>query len=256
MRVIDQFIGEYSFCSNFSPIPVTLNDIQYKTAEHAYQARKAYLPTDFEKICNAATPDEAKRIAKNIQYVDDWDDARVDVMRNVVEAKFKQDALAQRMLLQTNNAVLVERNDWNDTFWGVTRICGGYNILGKILMDVRDSLRQPRLDGTTEWRQSVIHSSATLASMLSDGVYEFTFVPMSARCHSNFPFDPSRFYRRMQCTRDWEIISKYVQSAKSTGTTDDANELKSKAAVVVYDVEKYAWRSVRPETLVSGPQRR
>jgi predicted NAD-dependent protein-ADP-ribosyltransferase YbiA (DUF1768 family) len=45
------------------------------------------------------------------------------------------------MLLATDDEELVEGNWWNDTFWGVCR-GDGENNLGKIIMKVRDELRQ------------------------------------------------------------------------------------------------------------------
>lgn len=47
--------------------------------------------------------------------------------------------LAQK-LLQTYPAVLIEGNYWKDTFWGVCDGVGA-NMLGKLLMKVRDILR-------------------------------------------------------------------------------------------------------------------
>ena len=41
--------------------------------------------------------------------------------------------------MATGNAVLVEKNDWGDTFWGV---CSGKgeNYLGRLLMQVRKEI--------------------------------------------------------------------------------------------------------------------
>ena len=60
-------------------------------------------------------------------------------MYEIVLAKFSQNEYLKRRLLETGNALLIEGNDWGDTYWGV---CNGRgkNKLGKILMRVRTEL--------------------------------------------------------------------------------------------------------------------
>ena len=71
----------------------------------------------------------------------DWNDIRVDIMRNIVNAKFTQNPDLMNKLLETNDAELLEGNWWKDTFWG---ICNGEgeNNLGKILMEIRDKYKK------------------------------------------------------------------------------------------------------------------
>lgn len=48
-----------------------------------------------------------------------------------------------RQFLSTGDAELVEGNTWNDTWWGVNATTGkGKNMLGRLLMQVREELRQ------------------------------------------------------------------------------------------------------------------
>ena len=62
-------------------------------------------------------------------------------MLNVVRAKFDQHPDLAQKLLETGDEELVEGNTWGDRYWGV---CGGKgkNMLGKILMRVREELRR------------------------------------------------------------------------------------------------------------------
>ena len=44
-------------------------------------------------------------------------------------------------LVETGTEELVEGNDWGDTYWGVCKGTGK-NMLGKILMEVREELKK------------------------------------------------------------------------------------------------------------------
>jgi len=62
-------------------------------------------------------------------------------MADIVYQKFLQNPELRDKLLATNDAYLVEGNNWKDTYWG---ICNGVgeNWLGRILMIVRHALKQ------------------------------------------------------------------------------------------------------------------
>ncbi|TDP92298.1 hypothetical protein EDF62_1503 [Leucobacter luti] len=141
---ISGFSGEHRWLSNFWLSPVTLDGVTAATAEHHYQAAKAMNTDDWSQVMSAETPGAAKRAGSAIEARDDWDDVKVQVMRRVTEAKFKYPDLAKR-LLDTGHAPLIEENHWHDTFWGVCSCdvhgYSGQNMLGRILMDVRQSLR-------------------------------------------------------------------------------------------------------------------
>jgi predicted NAD-dependent protein-ADP-ribosyltransferase YbiA (DUF1768 family) len=61
-------------------------------------------------------------------------------MERCVRYKFTYDAELRQKLLATGDAILEEGNDWGDRVWGVVDGVGK-NRLGKILMKVRDELR-------------------------------------------------------------------------------------------------------------------
>ena len=66
---------------------------------------------------------------------------RLDIMENVVRAKFMQNPYLAARLVATGTMPLEEGNRWGDTFWGVdVRTGKGENNLGKILMKVRKEL--------------------------------------------------------------------------------------------------------------------
>jgi N-glycosidase YbiA len=134
-----RFIGRWAFLSNFCPSPITIGGITYPTAEHAYQAQKAYKDEDRQKVLNAKTPGEAKRIGRNIPTRGDWNAVRIDVMRAVIAAKFAEPSMARR-LIETGNIEIVEDNYWGDQFWGVCA-GSGQNWLGRLLMEERARLK-------------------------------------------------------------------------------------------------------------------
>jgi ribA/ribD-fused uncharacterized protein len=129
--------------ANCSPHTINMHGCSWPTAEHLFQAER--FPFDCElrrQIRHAATAREAKRIAhQNIgETRKDWQLVRGEVMRQVVLAKFTQNEEAARGLLSTHDLEIVE-NSPDETFWGCGPKGDGQNVLGKILMEVRETLR-------------------------------------------------------------------------------------------------------------------
>lgn len=133
------FRGKYWFLSNFYPAELEFKGLKYSTAEHAFQAAKAVSVFDEEWIRTARKPGEAKRRGRKVHVWADWERVKLNVMLAIAKAKFQNKELAEK-LLATGDNELVEHNTWGDAFWGK---CGekGENHLGKILMQVRQELR-------------------------------------------------------------------------------------------------------------------
>ena len=138
--MIDKFRGNYYFLSNFYPCKVQYRGITYPTSEAAYQAQKTLDENERLRISRLEDPHDAKKEGQKLDLRKDWNDVKVIEMYLIVENKFAQNPDLKKLLLQTGDEILVEGNDWDDTFWGV---CGevGENKLGKILMMVRNSMR-------------------------------------------------------------------------------------------------------------------
>ena len=139
-NVIDNFRGKYYFLSNFSDSEITYEGVTYKNAEAAFQAMKVVDPKQ-RKTFSHLPPDRAKAKGRNVRLRHDWEKVKIQIMYEIVKAKFTQNEDLKRKLLATGNAMLIEGNTWNDTFWGVCR-GKGKNELGKILVKVRDELSQ------------------------------------------------------------------------------------------------------------------
>ena len=142
--VIDSFSGDYEFLSNFypSPIPMYIDDnsvFMAPTVEHYFQGMKTLSDEECFSILAAKTPGEAKRLGRKCQLRPDWETVKNRVMLDAIRLKFR-DPEFKKKLLATGDAELIEGNTWGDKYWGmVNRV--GENQLGRILMEVREELR-------------------------------------------------------------------------------------------------------------------
>ena len=71
----------------------------------------------------------------------DWEEIKYDIMYEVCKAKFTQHPDLAQKLLDTGDEMLVEGNTWGDKVWGQVK-GEGQNMLGQILMRIRDELRK------------------------------------------------------------------------------------------------------------------
>jgi ribA/ribD-fused uncharacterized protein len=134
----------YGCFSNFAPYPVRLDRLTWPTSEHYFQAQKFADGATREAIRTAPSPmDAAERGRSRASALGtDWEAVKVDVMRKAVLAKFTQHPELRRALLATGDARLVEHTR-RDAFWGDGGDGRGRNMLGRVLMEVRDGLRTP-----------------------------------------------------------------------------------------------------------------
>ena len=126
----------YSCLSDFSPHGFELNGRHWPTVEHYFQAAK-FFGTDAawaEMIRQAATPSAAKTMGRRKQRLlrPDWERVKDDVTRRAVRAKSETHADLQEELVE---------NASRDYYWGCGRDGSGKNMLGRILMKARESLR-------------------------------------------------------------------------------------------------------------------
>jgi N-glycosidase YbiA len=133
---------EYGEFSNFARYPIQLKGKRWSTSEHYFQAQKFADVRDQEEIRRASTPMLAAQWGRDRKRKlrRDWESAKLGVMREAVEAKFRQHDDLRALLLATGDARLVEHTE-NDDFWGDGGDGSGRNELGRILMSVRDRLR-------------------------------------------------------------------------------------------------------------------
>jgi len=83
---------------------------------------------------------KAAKFAREINVIkSNWDEIRDNIMYKAVLAKFTQHPELKELLLSTNDSILIEHTR-NDSYWGDGGDRSGENMLGKILMKVRDEL--------------------------------------------------------------------------------------------------------------------
>ena len=138
--MITEFKNNYSFLSNFFPCKVTYNGISYKNNEAAFQAQKC--PERALEFVNL-TPTQAKRLGRQVELRPDWEEVKDTIMYEICRCKFIDNPMMKFLLARTEEHLLVESNWWNDTYWGVCRGVGE-NKLGKILMQIRDEIKEHR----------------------------------------------------------------------------------------------------------------
>jgi ribA/ribD-fused uncharacterized protein len=143
--------GPYGGFSNFSPYPIHLKWRRWPTSEHYFQAQKFLDPQDQERVRRAKTASLAANLGRDRRRKirSDWESVKVSVMREAIEIKFRQHPDLRDLLLSTGEAKLVERTN-KDRFWGAGDDGQGKNMLGKILMEVRQKLRIVRDIETNE----------------------------------------------------------------------------------------------------------
>ncbi|KAF2331198.1 NADAR family protein [Flavobacterium ginsenosidimutans] len=133
-----------------------VDKVTYKTAEHWMMAKKAELFQDqeiLEKILEADSPAEAKKLGREVRNYDDkvWLENRYEIVKEGNYHKFSQNADLKTFLLNTKERVIVEASPV-DPIWGIgmasdhkdvlnPKAWKGLNLLGFALMEVRDELK-------------------------------------------------------------------------------------------------------------------
>ena len=132
---------KYGCFSNFSHHAFVINDKMWLTSEHYFQAQKFHGTEYEETIRLLKSPMEVAKMGRdrNLPLRVDWEKVKDDIMRKGVFEKFSQNKLIRNILLSTGEEVIIEKT-MDDYYWGCGKDGSGKNMLGKILMEVRDML--------------------------------------------------------------------------------------------------------------------
>lgn len=154
--VVPEFRGDFFFLSNYDVhVPFPWRNGTFYSGEQAFAFAKTLYVADGigktalaksigEQILGTKSPGEAKKLGRRAPLdLDTWDGGhKVQIMREIVRAKFKGVPGYGGKLVNTGAMMLVEGNDWGDSFWGrcLDKSTGqmvGLNTLGVILMEER-----------------------------------------------------------------------------------------------------------------------
>lgn len=129
----------------------------YKTTEHWMMAEKARLFKDSEieqRILECKTAAEAKKLGRKVKEFEPeiWDNQKFEIVKKGNYLKFSQNKDLKEFILNTNERILVEASPY-DSIWGIGMVASdenvnypinwkGENLLGYVLMEVRDLLKK------------------------------------------------------------------------------------------------------------------
>lgn len=145
----------YGCFSNFSRHGFELDGYYWKTSEHYFQAQKFVGRPDYLLVQAAETPMGAALLGRDKRRPlrPDWEQVKDDVMRKAVLAKFTRHAPIRVILLSTGDARLIEDSP-TDYYWGCGKDGTGKNMLGIILMEVREQLGRSLRERLEELEES------------------------------------------------------------------------------------------------------
>lgn len=152
MRFVDRNYGQLTLedlCASLdfahSNIETLKNQVKRQEGLRIRQAEEI-----LALILKAKSAREVKKISKGISLKPEWDMQKEEIMMRVIEAKFNQNELLARKLVETGNKRLIKAT--MDRYWGafatptaksITQgTWKGANHFGILLMELRNELRR------------------------------------------------------------------------------------------------------------------
>ena len=135
------FRGPKHPLSNLYMTPLYIWNISFRSVEHAYHYRKAITMNQHitaEKIRHAPSSFDAMDIGRAIKTDERWKNLKAKVMYQLLDAKASQCPSFCNTLQSTTGRSLIE--DTNGEYWARGKFGSGLNMMGHLLMTLRDSL--------------------------------------------------------------------------------------------------------------------
>jgi ribA/ribD-fused uncharacterized protein len=129
--------------ASYSKHAFELDGFEWPSVEHYYQAMK-FGDTEYsEQIRQSAHPSEAAKLGKSKKHQrrKDWDKVKMTYMTRGTYIKCRTHPEVAQMLLDSGDLEIAEVSQY-DYFWGSGRDMRGNNAFGKLLMGIRDKLRE------------------------------------------------------------------------------------------------------------------
>jgi ribA/ribD-fused uncharacterized protein len=140
----------FGWLGNMSPYPITYKGKEWRTSEALFQSMRFDDEEIIEAIRSEKSPMGAKMKAKKHKskmVVEVLSSEDIDNMVLCINLKIGQHLDLKKQLIGTNKAIIVEdvtsRPRGSGLFWGAALTEAGWNgrnVLGKVWMDIRDSI--------------------------------------------------------------------------------------------------------------------
>ena len=146
LKTTEAFGGLSNMSGGF---PLEVNGIKIRTSEALYQACRFPYHADVQKlIIDQTSPMTAKMKNKPFRQDcsrPDWNQVRTKIMRWCLHVKLAQNWHSfSKLLIDTGELPIVEISN-KDDFWGAkpidTKMLVGKNILGRLLMELREDIK-------------------------------------------------------------------------------------------------------------------
>lgn len=131
---------------NFYPLKIEYNGLIFLNSEAAYQAQKFIEYPEVMIDFTHFSGEEAFRMSRRLSNLirNDWEKVKVQVMKEVLNAKVSQNSHIAEWLNSTEQGLLIEHNPvkGRDAFWSDDHDGSGQNWLGRLWMEIRAERRK------------------------------------------------------------------------------------------------------------------
>ena len=156
--------GAYACFSNFYKAKFVLDGITFAHSEQALMYFKSEDKEYRRKLLLETNPAKCKALGRKCKLRPDWDEVKYGIMVRILTEKFKQNADIRTILLYTGDMEIHESCD--DPWWGGgPNYPAGKDLLGKALMEVRDTILKP---WQKEREQKIIDLRKKLSDMFAE----------------------------------------------------------------------------------------
>lgn len=256
----ERFGGLSNMAAGF---PLRVNGVSIRTSEALYQAcRFPHMPEVQRLIIGENSPMTAKMRGKPYrdQSRGDWDSVRTKIMRWCLRVKLAQNLRSfGDLLIETGDKPIVEYSS-KDDFWGARPqedgSLQGMNILGRLLMELREQIRSGALEDLRAVEplplESFLLYGEPIEAIDSGGERERT-VPVRAAPPQGSLFDVAP----LQARQEPQTISSQVNSisAPVTDTLSPYPQMRTSEMDWLGDIPAH-WEVRRVKTVLREFDRR
>ncbi len=204
--------GELGYLANYSNHGFYKNGIFYKTVEHYYQSEKFDNPEIKKRIIDAPTPKEASNIGRDRsnKRKENFKDIKNQVMFCGVLEKFRQNRNIAYKLIETRNRSIAEATI-DEYYWGIGKDKSGENVIGSILVMVREKIKREILENIIENSRSkdiyvLGHKNPDADSMISSYILSRILKRLGANAHFAILSEQYEY-----CKNDIKLINDYLK---------------------------------------------